>query len=141
MSARHDDPGIEGIGAAWTQLWNRTQIGVIETKREYRKMIKLMDSLVDEIGDHDGHPLSGLLRIVSALIQEYERKNVQLPATSAREKLRFLMKQHGLRQADLSDELGSQGIVSEILNGKRNINLRQAKALAVRFGLSPEAFL
>ena len=34
---------------------------------------------------------------------------------------------------DLAIELGSQSIASEILSGKRNINARQAKALATRF--------
>jgi HTH-type transcriptional regulator/antitoxin HigA len=51
------------------------------------------------------------------------------------------MKENGLRQADLASEIGSQGVVSEILNGKRVINARQAKALAARFGVSPAVFL
>jgi HTH-type transcriptional regulator/antitoxin HigA len=49
------------------------------------------------------------------------------------------MDQYELAQSDLS-ELGSQGIVSEILNGKRNINLRQIKALSQRFNI-PQYFL
>jgi HTH-type transcriptional regulator/antitoxin HigA len=49
------------------------------------------------------------------------------------------MDQYELSQSDLP-ELGSQGIVSEILNGKRNINLRQIKALSQRFNI-PQHFL
>jgi len=51
------------------------------------------------------------------------------------------MDEHGLTQADLRSELGGQPVVSEILNGKREINARQAKALAARFHVSPAAFL
>jgi HTH-type transcriptional regulator / antitoxin HigA len=51
------------------------------------------------------------------------------------------MEQHGLKQVDLKAELGSQGVVSEILNGKREINARQARALARRFGVMPMAFI
>lgn len=51
------------------------------------------------------------------------------------------MKENGLRQVDLAEEIGSQGVVSEILNGKRAINARQAKALASRFSVSPAVFL
>jgi len=50
------------------------------------------------------------------------------------EVLRFLMSRDGLRQSDLP-EIGNQAKVSEILSGKREINLRQAKALAARFGV------
>jgi HTH-type transcriptional regulator / antitoxin HigA len=38
-------------------------------------------------------------------------------------------------------EVGSQGVVSEILSGKRELNLRQVRALARRFGIAADAFL
>jgi HTH-type transcriptional regulator/antitoxin HigA len=49
------------------------------------------------------------------------------------------MQQHGLSQGDLP-EIGSQGVVSEILRGKRELNRRQIEALARRFHLSPAVF-
>ncbi len=54
--------------------------------------------------------------------------------------LRFLMGQHGLKQADLP-EIGAQSVVSAILNGKRQLNLRQVSALSKRFGVSAEVFI
>ena len=57
------------------------------------------------------------------------------------EVLRRLMSEHNLKQADLASEIGSQGIVSEVLRGKRTINARQAKALAARFNVSASAFI
>jgi HTH-type transcriptional regulator/antitoxin HigA len=50
------------------------------------------------------------------------------------------MTQHGLKQSDLS-EVGSQGVVSEILAGKRELNLRQVRALSERFGVSVATFV
>ena len=50
------------------------------------------------------------------------------------------MRQHNLNQSDLP-EIGSQGVVSEVLNGKRSLNLKQVKKLAERFGLEPEIFI
>lgn len=47
---------------------------------------------------------------------------------------------HGLHQTDLP-EIGGQGVVSELLNGRRELNLRQIKALAARFKISPETFI
>jgi HTH-type transcriptional regulator/antitoxin HigA len=54
--------------------------------------------------------------------------------------LRFLMEEHSLKQSDLP-EIGSQSLVSEILSGKRELNVRQIRALAKRFGVSPAAFI
>jgi HTH-type transcriptional regulator/antitoxin HigA len=51
------------------------------------------------------------------------------------------MEEHNLKQADLAEELGGQSIVSTILNGKRELNTRQVKALAKRFNVSPAVFL
>ena len=55
--------------------------------------------------------------------------------------LKFLMEQHGLKQADLLEEIGSQSVVSGILNGKRQLNLKQIKKLSRRFHVSPETFI
>ena len=41
----------------------------------------------------------------------------------------------------LAEELGGQSIVSTILNGKRELNTRQVKALAKRFNVSAAVFL
>ena len=53
-------------------------------------------------------------------------------------RLAFLMEQHGLRQSDLP-EVGAQSVVSAVLSGKRELNLRQTQALARRFGVQMEA--
>ena len=54
--------------------------------------------------------------------------------------LRFLMDEHGLTQSDLS-EVGSQSVISDILRGKRVLNVRQIRALAKRFQVSPAVFV
>ena len=54
--------------------------------------------------------------------------------------LKYLMREHNIRQSDLP-EIGSQGVVSEVLTGKRDLNVGQVKRLAKRFGVSPEVFI
>jgi HTH-type transcriptional regulator / antitoxin HigA len=48
--------------------------------------------------------------------------------------------EYSLSQSDLP-EIGSQGVVSEIINGKRELNIRQIRALAKRFNVTPGVFL
>ncbi len=50
------------------------------------------------------------------------------------------MEEHGLKQKDLT-ELGSPGVVSEILSGKRELNKRQIKSLSERFKCNPAIFI
>jgi HTH-type transcriptional regulator/antitoxin HigA len=50
------------------------------------------------------------------------------------------MQENNLTQKDLNI-LGSQGVVSEILNGKRDLNVRQIKLLADKFKISPSVFI
>ena len=49
------------------------------------------------------------------------------------------MQGHGLNQGDLP-EIGVQSVVSEILNGKRALNVRHIRALSERFGIAAEVF-
>ena len=50
------------------------------------------------------------------------------------------MEEHALKQPDLP-KIGSQGVVSEILSGTRELNVRQITHLAARFGVSPALFM
>ena len=99
-----------------------------------------MNELLDEVGDDEKHPLYGLLDTLGALIHAYEEERFSIPESDSADILRYLMEEHGLKQSDLS-EIGSQGVVSEILNGKRELNVRQMRELAKRFHVSPAVFL
>ncbi len=112
----------------------------IRNEREYDRAVKRMNQLLDEIGDDDRHPLYGLLDTLGTVTHAYEEIHLPMPKANGREMLRHLMEEHGLKQTDLS-EIGSQGVVSEILSGKRELNAGQIKKLARRFGVSPAVFL
>ena len=74
------------------------------------------------------------------LVSTYENTHHPMPpAMGASETLRWFMQRDGLRQSDLP-EIGNQAKVSEILAGRRAVNLRQARALAQRFGVPLDLF-
>jgi HTH-type transcriptional regulator/antitoxin HigA len=74
------------------------------------------------------------------LIAEYEKEHFPFESTTGIETLKYLMEEKGIKQSDLK-EIGSQGVVSEILNGKRALNVRQITQLAERFNVSPTVFI
>jgi antitoxin component HigA of HigAB toxin-antitoxin module len=80
------------------------------------------------VGDDEDHELAGLLDVVGQFVEEYENAHHTIPDAAPHDVPRFLLDQHGLKQNDLSAEIGGQSGVSVILSGRRTVNARQAKA-------------
>lgn len=112
----------------------------IRNEEDYDRAIEQMNELIDIVGTDEDHPMYEFLDTLGTLIHAYEERYHLMPSVSGAEVLRYLMEEHGLRQADLP-EVGSQGVVSEILNGKRELNVRQVRELAKRFHVSPAVFI
>jgi HTH-type transcriptional regulator / antitoxin HigA len=112
----------------------------IRSEQEYDESVVRLNALVDEVGDNPQDSRYRLIETLSILIEAYDRDHYGFPEASAIEVLRFLMEEHGLTQKDLP-EIGSQGVVSEVLSGERTLNVRQIRALALRFGVEPGVFL
>jgi HTH-type transcriptional regulator / antitoxin HigA len=92
---------------------------------EYQKLVAFLDKLLDIVGENESHELMGFVDFISHIISVYdEEHNDSFKKATGIQALKFLMQEHGLRQADLP-EIGSQGVVSEILNGKRKLNIDQ----------------
>ncbi len=113
---------------------------VIRNEKEYNTAIERLNKLLDEVGTNEKHPLYTLLDTLGTLVHAYEEVHYPIPDVSGIDILRFLMEEHGLTQSSLP-EVGSQGVVSEILNGKRELNVRQIRALAKRFKVSAAVFV
>lgn len=131
---------LNDLQQAWQQLNQTARIAPIRDAAHYDKMVQLADSLVEVIGDAKQHPLLDLLDIVSELIRTYDAEHYVVPDASPRKVLAFLMEQHGLSQSDLP-EVGNQSVVSMLLSGTRQLNVRQINALSKRFGVPPGVFL
>jgi len=112
----------------------------LRNEQEYDRAVECLNRLLDEVGTNEQHPLYTLLDTLGTLIHAYEEEHHPIPACSGVDVLRFLMDEHGLTQSDVP-EIGSQGVVSEVLRGKRELNIRQMRALAKRFQVSPSVFI
>lgn len=115
-------------------------IYAIRNEREYDASVERLNALIDKVGDKHKDPRYREIETLSILIEAYDKEHHELPEASGIEVIRFLMEQHGLTQGDLP-EIGSQGAVSEVLSGRRNLNVRQIEDLAARFGVNPGVFL
>lgn len=59
---------------AWSMLGGA--VFVPHTDEEYRRLVAILDDLIDEVGEDESHPLASLMEIVGVLIEKYEDEHV-----------------------------------------------------------------
>jgi HTH-type transcriptional regulator / antitoxin HigA len=84
---------------------------------------------------------SALLDLLVTLIEQYEAEHYPIPQSSPLDMLIHLMESRECKQEDLIGIIGSRGVVSEVVNGKRSISKSQAKALAEYFNVDVGFFI
>lgn len=115
----------------------------ITSKRQHELALKIIEKLIDHT-NNEKHLDDGVelyLKTLVEMVGDFEKEHFETSKASGAEMLAYLMELQDLNQSDLSEELGGQPVVSQILKGKRELNLRQIKALAKRFKVSPEVFI
>ena len=123
----------------YSHLLAEYQPKVIETDEECDRFLAAVDALMHR--PNRSPEESALLELLVVLIEEYESKHYSMPKVPPHQILEHLMEARGLRQVDLVGILGSKGVVSDVVHGKRSISKAQAKALAEFFHVSPELFI
>ena len=129
---------LEEIAKVWPDI--QPIFSVPHDQKDYNKLVSLLDTLIDEVGNNEKHPLASLMETIGSLIETYESRYINEIEGNPTDALKALMEEHGLKQSDLS-EIGSQGVLSEILSGKRQLNVRQIRMLSKRFKVSPAVFV
>jgi HTH-type transcriptional regulator / antitoxin HigA len=126
----------------YTDLLTKYQPKVIETQEEYRKTLEVVEYFLFK-KERSSAELA-LYDLAIMLVKNYESKIYSMDdwrTQSPTEMLQYLIETSGKRQADLVGVIGSSGIVSEVVNGKRAISKSQAKKLGEMFQVSPSLFI
>lgn len=109
----------------------------IRNDQDLEQMAQYAEQLNDLI--HAGHrELSSLNDHIIERITAYEDQQED-PPVSGRAVLRFLMDQHNHKLKDMTD-VAPMSVISEILNGKRELNKGQIERLAAKYAVSPAVF-
>jgi HTH-type transcriptional regulator / antitoxin HigA len=110
----------------------------IKTEAENEAAILLAESLEQRQRTPEEDTLLELLII---LIEKFEETSYPLPNLKSDRMLRHLMEARNMKQEELVGVMGSRGVVSEIVNGKRSISKAQSKVLGELFYVSPSLFI
>jgi len=65
---------IEKTKTAWPPLADTLRVP--HTEAEYLELTDLLDSLIDEVGEEESHPLASLMEVIGVLIGKYEDEHV-----------------------------------------------------------------
>jgi HTH-type transcriptional regulator / antitoxin HigA len=59
---------------AWSSI--AETVFVPHTEQEYEHLVELLDSLIDQVGEDETHPLASMMDVIGVLIENYEAEHV-----------------------------------------------------------------
>jgi HTH-type transcriptional regulator / antitoxin HigA len=124
---------------SYAQLLAKYQPKVIETEAENDRFIALALEL--EYKANRTLQEDAILELLVTLIEKFENEQYPIPSGTPHSMLLHLMEARNLKQENLINVIGSRGVVSEVVNGKRSISKAQAKALAEFFSVDVGLFI
>src|ERR1700690_832991 len=99
----------------------------IASERQHREYLLVLDKLASKA--HRTNEEEKYAEVLTTLIEAYEEEHHSIADASPVEVLRALMDPNDLRQKDLASIFGSESVVSEVLNKKRDLNKGHIKKL------------
>jgi HTH-type transcriptional regulator/antitoxin HigA len=125
----------------YLELVKRLPLRTIRSKAEFELAGKLLDELVgkEDLTTGQQDYLDGLVRFV----RDYEAATFRdkLRKLTPIQVLKHLMQENRMNTSDLGAVLGSRGLASEVLNGKRALSKTLIGKLVRRFRVDPGLFL
>lgn len=125
---------------AYGRLLRKALPRPIRTEKDNERYLQVVGHLMD-LGERMTPEQRELMDLLVTLIERFEAERYSLSAVSPVEVLRELMEARGMKLAGLAALIGSKGVASEILSGKRGLSKTNIRRLAEHFHVSPEVFL
>ncbi len=98
----------------------------IKTEDDYSNTMLRIDALMGALpGTEEGDELD----VLATLVEAYERDHFPIESPDPVEAILFRMEQMGIDRKALEPFLGGRNRVSEVLNRKRNLSMRQVRKL------------
>jgi HTH-type transcriptional regulator / antitoxin HigA len=125
--------------AAYRELLSDELPHAIHTDREHRRYLERVERLLSL--KKRSAAQDRFLELLSVLIERYEEEHDRVESPEPLAALKELMAANGISQAAFGRLLGSSGIASEILAGKRALSKAHIRKLAELFNVSTDVFV
>jgi HTH-type transcriptional regulator/antitoxin HigA len=110
----------------------------IKTKRDYKLALARIDELFDV---EDNSPESDELEVLITLVHDYEDKHYQIMPPDPIEAIIYVMEKSNMKHKDLVPYIGNPGLISQVLNRKRNLSLSMIRKLHKAFSIPLEVLI
>lgn len=124
----------------YTEMLVKYQPKLIKTEAENEQVLTVIEELMHKANrtlEEDE-----LYQLLILLVEKFEQEYYLTGQTANPQSiLLFLIEQKAIKKSDLVGVIGSEGVVSEIVSGKRILSKNQAEALAEFFDVSAELFI
>ena len=124
---------------AYIEILKKYQPKIIQSEAENEQAIAIAYELERK---EDLSPEEEIfLDLLTLLIEKFETENYSIPESTPQNVLSHLLQSNGMKQENLVNVIGSRGVVSEVVNGKRDLSKAQAKKLAEFFCVDASLFI
>ena len=106
-----------------------SSVRTLRDEAEYEAALKAVRPYFDDEPD-PGSEAAENFDGLTLLIEDYERRHFPIPRAAPVQVLKFVMETNHYSRADLIDIIGSKARVSDLLNGRREINLDQIRRIS-----------
>jgi HTH-type transcriptional regulator/antitoxin HigA len=124
---------------AYSALLLEERPHVIRTAADNARALRRIDELMRQ-GDLSPAELE-ILDLLTLLVERFEEQHYVMKPATPIDIVRELMEANGVSQSEIAEILGSKGLASEMLSGKREISKSQALKLSERFHVPAAVFL
>jgi len=98
----------------------------IRTHKDHKQALARIEHLLDAAA---GSPERDELEVLSILVADYEDVHYPIAIPDPVDAIRVRLEEEGLKQKDLVAMIGSEGVVSEVMNRKRGLSLNMIRKL------------
>jgi HTH-type transcriptional regulator/antitoxin HigA len=133
---------ISNVKDTYFELVKKFPLRSIKSRAEHQAAIKILSKLA--IGGTDDDGMLQYVETLAQLIDDYEKGaglKMDLSGFSPLDALKHLMEVHDLTVTELGKIVGSQGTLSDVIAGRRELSKSMIRKLADHFGVSPAIFL
>lgn len=116
---------------------------ILRTEQEYNEACEKIYSLINstENSIEPNSPEGEEMELLSLLVEKYEQELFPIEAPNPIDAIKFRMEQMDLKQVDIAPLFGGKTRVSEVLNGKRPLNLNMITLLNRYLGIPLESLV
>ena len=65
---------VQTVEHVWAML--SPVVFVPHVESEYQRLVAVLDTLIDVVGENENHPLASLMEVIGVLIEKYEDEHV-----------------------------------------------------------------